>query len=205
MRGDLRHQKGLTLVELMVVLLLLSLITLGLFGGLRLGARAWEAGQKVSAALDDVVLIQGFLRRQLGQDIEGRAETARRRRGQGLEGGRETLVFNAPWLTDLAQGSIFRFELSFRDEALHLAWAPQEAAEDSDSDDLGDLIGERVLLTGVGEARVRYIGHRDRASPPEWLDEWQSKEWQPLLVELDVRFSEGGFRRWPLFRVRVSE
>ena len=88
MNGNHRRQKGLTLIELMVVLLLLSLITLGLFGGLRLGARAWEAGQEVSEALDDVVLVQGFLRRQLAQEIEGRAETARRQRGRAWKAAR---------------------------------------------------------------------------------------------------------------------
>ena len=60
-------------------------------------------------------------------------------------------------------------------------------------------------MRGVEEARFRYFGSPDRTTPPEWLEDWQNKEWQPMLVELDLRFSEGGFRRWPLLRIRVSE
>ena len=55
-------ERGFTLLELLISMSLLGLLMLGLFGGLRLGARVWEAGDQQSADRIRVEAVQRFIR-----------------------------------------------------------------------------------------------------------------------------------------------
>ncbi len=49
-----RRQAGFTLVELLVAMTLLAFLSITLFGGLRFGARSWEAVVDSSAERDHI-------------------------------------------------------------------------------------------------------------------------------------------------------
>ena len=66
MKGE-RRQAGFTLVELLVAMTLLAFLSVSLFGGLRFGARSWEAVVDSSAERDDIASTQTFLRDRLAQ------------------------------------------------------------------------------------------------------------------------------------------
>ncbi len=64
------RQRGFTLLEILVAVTLLGLLMAALFGGVRLGVRAWEAS---GARLDDdarLTAVQDFLRERLTQAYE---------------------------------------------------------------------------------------------------------------------------------------
>ena len=58
---------GFTLIELLVATTLLALLSVLLFGGLRFGARAWEAGGASMERTGEIEAIQDLLRRTLAE------------------------------------------------------------------------------------------------------------------------------------------
>jgi len=203
-----RRQAGFTLVELLVAMTLLAFLSIALFGGLRFGARSWEAVVDSSAGRDHIVSTQTFLRDRLGQlTLPGPA--GRRRLANdadaddaGLERGPERLEFAAPWLSALSLGGLYRFTLWHEDTGdgrLMLSWQPAEADPDA-LEELGDLAGERILLDGVAEFSLSYYGAPDEDAEPEWLDQWENPDAPPLLVRVDLAFADAR-RVWPVFIV----
>ena len=111
-RGHSQGSAGFTLVELLVSLTLLGLISVALFGGFRFGTRAWEAGTAHADRLDEVQVVQGFLRGRLSQTMTPRHEGEEGKPEGLLTGDASVLRFTAPWLTSLNLGGLYKFELS---------------------------------------------------------------------------------------------
>ncbi len=198
-----RRQAGFTLVELLVAMTLLAFLSITLFGGLRFGARSWEAVVDSSAERDHIASTQTFLRDRLGQLTRPGPAGPRRLDDEGrLDGGPERLEFIAPWLSALSLGGLYRFTLWHEDTGdgrLMLSWQPAEADPDA-LEELGDLAGERILLDGVAEFSLSYYGAPDEDAEPEWLDRWESPGAPPRLVRVDLAFADAR-RVWPVFIV----
>ncbi len=200
-----RRQAGFTLVELLVAMTLLAFLSVSLFGGLRFGARSWEAVVDSSAERDDIASTQIFLRNRLGQlwlpEPGGLGDF---NEDGNFNGGPEQVEFIAPWLSALSLGGLYRFTLWHEDEdigsgRLMLRWRPAEADPDA-LEELGDLAGQRVLLDGVAEFGLSYYGAADKDAEPEWLDQWENPDAPPRLVRVQLAFAEAG-RVWPVFIV----
>lgn len=86
-RLDRRSEAGFTLIELLVALTLLGLISVVLFGGLRFGTRAWEAGNLRAEQLAQVQAIQALLRRRIAQALPPEAGGAAEGAAGGAAGG----------------------------------------------------------------------------------------------------------------------
>jgi len=198
-----RQQAGFTLVELLVAMTLLAFLSITLFGGLRFGARSWEAVVDSSAERDHIVSTQTFLRDRLGQlTLPGPGGSRQFDDDGRLDGGPERLEFIAPWLSALSLGGLYRFTLRHEDTGngrLMLRWQPVEADPDA-LEELGDLAGERVLLDGVAAFALSYYGAADEDAEPEWLDQWESPGAPPRLVRVDLAFADAR-RVWPVFVV----
>jgi general secretion pathway protein J len=198
-----RRQAGFTLVELLVAMTLLAFLSIALFGGLRFGARSWEAVVDSSAERDRIASTQTFLRDRLGQlTLPGPAGLGNFDADGRLDGGPERLEFIAPWLSALSLGGLYRFTLWHEDTGngrLMLRWQPAEADPDA-LEELGDLAGERVLLDGVSEFSLSYYGAADEDAEPEWFDQWENPGAPPRLVRVDLAFADAR-RVWPVFVV----
>ncbi len=198
-----RRQAGFTLVELLVAMTLLAFLSITLFGGLRFGARSWEAVVDSSAERDRIASTQTFLRDRLGQlTLPGPARLRQIDAEGRLDGGPERVEFVAPWLSALSLGGLYRFTLWHEDTGdgrLMLRWQPAEADPDA-LEELGDLAGERVLLDGVAEFSLSYYGAADEDAEPEWLDQWESPGAPPRLVRVRLAFADAR-RVWPDFVV----
>ena len=198
-----RRQAGFTLVELLVAMTLLAFLSVSLFGGLRFGARSWEAVVDSSAERDDIASTQTFLRDRLAQlmlPTPGRLGDFNE--DENFNGGPEQVEFFAPWLSALSLGGLYRFKLWHEDIGngrLMLRWRPAEADPD-ELEELGDLAGQRVLLDGIAEFSLSYYGAADEDAEPEWLDQWENPDALPRLVRVQLAFAEAG-RVWPVFIV----
>lgn len=203
-----RRSRGFTLIELLIALTLVGLLTVVLFGGLRFGTRAWEAGSERADQLAEIEAVRGLLRRQiiqalppgrLGRSAEaGDEETA-------FAGGEHELRFTSLVPAHIGVGGIYRFRIALTDggegRRLELSWRiDRPDAEGFDVEDEPLLGGHRVLLEGIEEGAFRYYGTRDQdavGGDADWYGDWEGDRSLPELVALDLTFASGDSRAWP--------
>ena len=194
-----RRAGGFTLVELLVALVLLGFISVLMLGGLRFGARAWEAGDARIERIADVQVAQRFLRRQIA--------TARplesRRDGQSsviaFAGDGTWMRLIAPLPAHLALGGLYRVSLFVDDEdgrdRLMLAWRLYQSEDD---DGVRPAEGqESVLIDDVAEVDFSYLRVAAEGGDTEWVDRWEDETGLPALVRVVIAFDDDDDRSWP--------
>lgn len=70
----MKQQKGFTLLETLVALLLMSLLVMALFGGFRAGVRSWQTADRHVAWIEEPRQLSALLYRHLSQFVQVRAE-----------------------------------------------------------------------------------------------------------------------------------
>ncbi len=215
------RQGGFTLMELLIAISLIGLMLVLLFGGLRLGAKSWDAAELHATESGDQRLIWTFLQRSLNQmkavylpgEEDGR-HVAFSGTGDALEfvgsmperigpGGAYVLRIEAP--RHYRSRNLVLRRWLYHPEVLEgleavPPWTPLyervgEARPLADDEEWnGALYGEHLLVEGIKELEVDYYGTVEGRSEPEWHDEWNETSSVPLLVRLRVYRDQGD---WP--------
>ncbi len=215
-RSGLESESGFTLIELLVALTLLGLISVVLFGGLRFGSRAWEAGNVRAEQLAQIQAVQALLRRRIAQAQPPGAQPpgaqppnsdAAGRRG-AFAGESDVMHFLAVVPSRAGVGGIYAFDLAVIEDSaeggaqavqLEFTWRlhrADDAAEPGDTPEAG-LGGRRVLIEGLARAQFRYFGASAPGQTADWRDRWDSEAVRPGLVEIEADFPAGAGRFWP--------
>ncbi len=103
----MNNQTGFTLLELLIAMALMSLVLVMLYGGLRLGMRSWDAGEQRAESVNEVRLIEDFIRRQLRQSMTVYREDPEQGQAVVFEGQADSLTFVAPLLSYLGMGGLY--------------------------------------------------------------------------------------------------
>ncbi len=193
-----RRAGGFTLVELLVALVLLGFISVLMLGGLRFGARAWEAGDARIQRIADVQVAQRFLRRQIAaaRPLASRQDDRSSDIGFAGDGTRMRLI--APLPAHLALGGLYRVSLFVDDhdgrDRLMLAWRLYQ----SEDDDVRPAEGhESVLVDDVAEVEFSYLRVAAEGGDTEWVDRWEDETGLPALVRVAISFDDDDGRTWP--------
>lgn len=199
--------RGFTLVELLVALTLLGLLMVALFGGLRLGARAWEVSGERLEDTSRLQVIHEFLHTRLSQtyplEVTGRAGQPR----LAFRGGPDALSF-VTLLPEHMGAGVHRLTLRLveRDDRLHLAlsWRPFAATPDAEAnEDEASSSEERLLLRDIAGLELGYFGALAPREPPVWSESWHDALLRlPQLIRVRVIFPAGDRRSWPVLIVR---
>ncbi len=203
-----RWERGFTLLELLIAMTLLGLLMLGLFGGLRLGARVWEASDARSADRARIEAVQRFIRTYLGQ---ARPLAAADRTGDNVVafiGRGERLDFTAVLPAHLSAGGFEHVALSLADHddghGLVLEHGPLQRREDGRAELFQlDEAETAVLLDNLVAVEFSYYGARNRGEDAEWTDRWDDDQRLPLLVRIRIEFPESDRRIWPELTVAL--
>lgn len=227
-RRDSRPVAGFTLVELLIALVLIAVITLLMFSGLRLGSRAWESVETVSDRVNDLRVTRNFLERTLRQArpvsivFDGQPWPV-------FAGDAERLEFVAPLSEHVGIPGLYVLRLVLEPAGdgqrlvlvrwlLHpevLAggdeypeWEPLLEASGIgadtgplDRDLAAGAFGRTVLLPDVAEFALAYFGVGEGETEPAWFEEWADDPRLPLRIRLAVSTPH---RSWPAAIIELA-
>lgn len=192
----MRAQKGFTLLELLIGMVLLGLILTLLFGGLRLGTRSWDSGDKRAGDAAQLRAIQGFMRRELSQVFPLRWKNEADTR-LAFVGTPDAMRFVAPLPVQVGGGGLYLLglELEKGEEGSRLIMKrmlSNPAAKDFSSLEQGE---KSVLVNHVENMVITYFGAATPESEPGWQEKWDDPQRLPLLVRIRVKLNDG--HAWP--------
>ncbi len=177
-----RRQKaegGFTLLELIIAITILSVVTVIIGSGLRLGIKAWEKGEAEAYETQRLRIISGLLYQHLKSaypykvEMDGKKVVA-------FKGTPESIVF-VTTQADLSEGGLKWVSYSFKDGALLFKEGilPDKKFLEKATEALGD--GEIIDLN-IKEFKLQYLSSEDE----EWGDSWESNEALPKAVKVTV-------------------
>jgi len=214
-------QAGFTLIELIIAITLVSLISLLLYSGLRLGTSAWEGVETRVDETSELRMARTFLKRELLQARQVQVTIDAQRRFV-FAGDTQSLELAAPLSEYVGIPGLYilRLTLATNGQRQQLvltrwllnpkvlageeqgpAWQPLQGNEtgtappsSSQSDVASAAFGRDVLLDGVGELAFSYFGAQQGEVSPDWHPDWIDQPRVPLAVRIHLTTAE---QRWP--------
>lgn len=200
------HERGLTLVETLVGLVVMSLLATVLFNALNLASRSWERAEKRAVTSEHLLVITQFLQRELSQSLPvSRFEDDRRR--LLFKGTRRSLQFvsqipshrGGPHALYLLRLEARKGDAGYR---LEFSYHPI-GAEFSDASELGTAQDDaKVLLEGLTRVRFEYFGRPPNRETPVWRDRWGIPNALPRLVRISLDHA-GPSDPWPAILIPI--
>ena len=172
---------GFTLIELTITITLLGVISLIVAGGLRLGSRAWEKGEKKIGDTQSVGIILESIKRQISSALPY-AVKEDGKLSPFFFGDKKELNFISltPLHTDQTMGIVHVIYLVSKDNdnLETLKYIEREIISkpptiDSDSPEAETM---QDLENGLQELSFEYAGLPENEDPIEWRQEWNSRE-----------------------------
>lgn len=187
---------GVTLVELLVAMGVLSLIAVLLLGGMRLGLRIWESGDEQQGFEQRLERADGFLRQLLGESsiALGQAPAPQAASDWGFRGAPAALSFTAPLPYQLGSAGRYVFELAGHHAGdgidLVLAWnrmtpAPSGAAGGPAA------ANQTVLLADIRAVHFAYFGRLPSEAAMGWHEDWSGLNGLPALIRIELSLAHG--------------
>lgn len=193
-------QRGFTLLELLISIMLLALLTTMLFGGMQLGSRQLGSQTDRLDRAARVSLVQGFLRRQLA-DAQRLTDPPQARGAVAFTGERDSLRFINPAPASAAVGGLEVLSVEFAEEHGRAAGALLLRRR---SDEPGAATRESVLLDHVRQAGFAYFGVAASGEAAAWHASWRDMAYLPSLVRLSAVFSDGEVMPEMIVALRLS-
>ena len=188
------HERGFTLLELLVALTVLSLLVIGLNGGIQTGLGLWRAQARQVESVADT----GPAIRALRALLDGipTAPPANADRGSPLaiafHGTADRLDFVGDLPSGLGLTRRAEITLALKGDRLVLSWVPHRRDLAGTAQPASDV----ELLRRVAGLQFAYFGASAPGSPPGWLARWDAPA-LPALIRVQLSFPNPDNRHWP--------
>ena len=190
------HQIGLTLIELLISLVIISIVVTLCTNGFTFGSRVWAKVDEHQNNLDEIASAQRFLRKVLSEAIFYPIEEDETKDNY-FNGDSEKMIFLAPspqyGLDDyLYIYEIFKqkenglYNLSVRYLPANTYFSGKARAADRDV----------KLIKNVKNIKFEYYGLNQRTGELSWYDSWLNQSALPSRVAISVESFEDS-ESWP--------
>jgi general secretion pathway protein J len=192
----MKHAAGFTLLEVLASLVLLALLLVGVYSGIRTATHSVRSGTATVERIDQIRSAQEFLRRELAQSLTQPIGKTDHGEPIYFEGSAHEMRYVAPLpgylgklgpqlqrlqLVDDGHGGL-RLELS-------LALLPPDGQPPQS-------LGEpQVLFDHITQGSFTYRGVDRQGAPVPWSDSWADGRVLPQLVRVDLQSQ--GREDWP--------
>ena len=192
------RQRGFTLLEALVAMILLGLMMAVMTGSIRFAGQSRDAATVRIDGLDTMRIAQDFLRQTITQahqkrwlKVVGRPFVFR--------GEREELFLAAPLNARVGVGGLFlmRFALADSDRGKGKKLVMARQFPEPDMQEMPDFAGAEstVLAENIAELEFAYLGREDDNSEPTWSDDWKEPARMPEAVRVRIKPVVG--KPWP--------
>ncbi|HVE48753.1 MAG TPA: prepilin-type N-terminal cleavage/methylation domain-containing protein [Casimicrobiaceae bacterium] len=197
------HQRGFTLLELVIALVLFALMSSVMYGALGFAGRSRDAGEAHTEAAASMRLSHAFLRAQL----EGQHPLRMRKMLEYpllFTGASDELRYAAQLPARITGGGVWYYRLAVVREGEKSRLVLERRVPDTEASELPefDKADRSILAEDIGEIRIGYFGRDAGAAPataPTWRERWDDRNRLPLLVRIDVVPQRGP--AWPTLLV----
>lgn len=193
-------QRGFTLLELLISIVLMALLTTMLFGGLQLGTRQFGRQTDRLDRAERLSLAQGVLRRQLA-DAQRLTDPAEAGGSVAFAGARDSVRFVSPAPASATIGGLETLSVDFIGGS---GAAAGTLVLHRSSDQRGASPHESVLLDHVRQVEFAYFGLVTAGEAAGWHASWRDMPYLPSLVRLAVVFSDGTAMPEMIVALRLS-
>jgi general secretion pathway protein J len=201
-----RGARGFSLIEVLLALLLLALLSAGVWGAIATSTRAVRSGDLAIERTNKMRVTQELLRRQVSQAL---AVAFDRDPGDGritnFLGERDRMTWVSAMPGYLGRGGPYVQELAYERDAgggtLVFRHALLNGFELREG--FPEKPGPVVLLERVADVRIEYRGTTPEGRLDDWQDDWDKSGPLPLLVRIAVEFDRESGLRWPPLVVPV--
>ncbi len=193
-----QHQRGFTLLELIISIVLTGIVLVLLYSGMRLGVRSWQKGEEKANQTNQMRLMENFLRQRFLRSLPGYIQDAQGRR-VAFSGETDRVRWVAPMLEYLDMGGLYFLQLQWLEKpnqggVLSLQWTPYRPSDGGFDKVDSSIVEEKILLKGVQVFKMSYFGGYEKDREPRWYDQWPSERIRPELVRLQLTWNH---REWP--------
>jgi len=192
------RQRGFSLLEVMLAILLLGLLLAGAYSGITAARQSMKSGEALIERVDKVRTVQEFLRRQVSRILpfpyaqEGT-------KVEIFQGDGKFMRFVAPMPGYLSRGGAYVQTLALKsgNDGMQLVFTSTLLNGFSKDKGKADEESTVVLLDRIEEGTFRYRGLNQQGELMNWGENWKDPSTTPLLVSLDLRLANGAQMQWP--------
>jgi general secretion pathway protein J len=204
-----RAQRGFTLIELVVAMVLLGAMMTLLYSGLTFGLRSWDAGDANGRRVADRRIGENFLRRELAEAFPLRWKDPNFLR-YAFDGGEHALRFVSSRPAGISLGGLALVGVDVEDDPKHPGTrnlVMRRAMADPDATDFSvlDRSETSILVEDVDSVDFSYFGSENDFTEPRWFEKWPLPSRFPVLVRIRIKASDGSFLPDMLMKVMIGE
>lgn len=178
-------EKGFTLLELLVSMVLVGFILVLLFAGLRLGTQSWDVAEAKINSSSQRAVVMNLIRRMLEQS-EPLRWTVNGTESIAFDAGADSIAFVGPIASreGLSGNNLVRLSLAQAEMGHDLI--VQWHLTDPSARDFSVLeeAKPKTLLKSVESVQFDFFGAEDAIQEPNWHTDWHAKQRLPQLVRM---------------------
>lgn len=180
--------KGFTLLELLIAITLLGLIMAALFGGLRLAARSWDAGELRVDRATHLRAITRFLKNELNGIYPMRWRKATTPTIAFI-GEKDSIQFIGQLPTHFGVGGLRLISFSMESQDKTQALIMKTSERHTDDVDFASLEAaeKTILMEDVEAMEFSYFGAETLEAEPKWFTRWQDPQRLPTLIKMSLK------------------